>query len=221
MRFLPLLALTVVPCVRGADPADTKSGLETDPKGWKDLAAGADLKAWKRVAIPPTAKLRDVDPWSVKDGVILCAGKGAGHEMLLFDEEFADGIFHVEWRFKPVDGGKGYNSGVYVRNSADGAIWHQAQVGNMNIGYIFGETLAGGEKKRINIKDAKVAQRGKGPGEWNVFEITCKGKDVTLWVNGAVTATWTDCQVPKGYVGLEAEGWDIEFRNVKFKAEGK
>ena len=40
-------------------------------------------------------------------------------------------------------------------------------------------------------------------------------------INGAVTAKWTDCQVPRGYVGLEAEGWDIEFRNVKFKAEGK
>jgi hypothetical protein len=40
---------------------------------------------------------------------------------------------------------------------------------------------------------------------------------MTLWINGAVTATWDNCAVPRGHVGLEAEGWYIEFRNVKFK----
>ena len=40
---------------------------------------------------------------------------------------------------------------------------------------------------------------------------------MTLWVNGAVTNQWHDCEVPKGYVGLEAEGYRIEFRNVKVK----
>ena len=40
---------------------------------------------------------------------------------------------------------------------------------------------------------------------------------MTLWINGAVTATWDKCEVPKGFVGLEAEGYYIEFKNVKFK----
>jgi hypothetical protein len=40
---------------------------------------------------------------------------------------------------------------------------------------------------------------------------------VTLWVNGALTNEWHDCAVAKGHVGLEAEGWKIEFRNVKVK----
>ena len=40
---------------------------------------------------------------------------------------------------------------------------------------------------------------------------------MTLWVNGAVANRWDDCQVPRGYVGLEAEGYRIEFRNVKVK----
>ena len=54
----------------------------------------------------------------------------------------------------------------------------------------------------------------KPAGEWNTFEITCKGKDMALWVNGAVTCEWHDCEAyPKGYVGLEAEGFRIEFRN--------
>jgi hypothetical protein len=60
-------------------------------------------------------------------------------------------------------------------------------------------------------------QRGKEAGEWNTYEITCRGKTVTLWVNGAVTTVWDGCEVPRGFVGLEAEGWWIEFKNVKFK----
>src|SRR5262249_51157845 len=126
------------------------------------------------------------------------------------------GIFHVEWRFKKLDGKKGYNSGVYVRNSADGAIWHQAQVGSLNVGYLFGDTPVDGKVKRVKIA-GKGPQRGKEAGEWNTFEITCKGRHITLWVNGAVTAEWDDCQVPRGYLGLEAEGYWIEFKNLKYK----
>ena len=54
----------------------------------------------------------------------------------------------------------------------------------------------------------------KGAGEWNSYEITCRGKTMTLWVNGGVTNEWTACEVPRGYVGLEGEGWKIEFRPV-------
>ena len=43
---------------------------------------------------------------------------------------------------------------------------------------------------------------------------------MTLWVNGAETSAWHDCEVPKGHVGLEAEGFRIEFRNVKVKPLG-
>jgi hypothetical protein len=136
--------------------------------------------------------------------------------MLLYHEEFGDGIFHVEWRFKKIADKKGYNSGVYVRTSADGAIWHQAQVGDRNVGYLFGDTPGDGKVQRVKIDD-KQPQRGKQAGEWNIYEVTCKGKQMRLWINGGVTATWENCQVPKGHVGLEAEGWYIEFRNVKFK----
>jgi hypothetical protein len=148
--------------------------------------------------------------------MLICDGVDI-HEMLLYNEELADGIFHVEWRFKKIEGKKpAYNSGVYVRNSEDGKIWHQAQVGN-NIGYLFGDTLVDGKLKRFRM-DGKGPQRGKAIGEWNAYEVTCKGKDMTLWINGAVTAEWKDCLVPKGYVGLEAEGYYIEFKNVKYRS---
>jgi hypothetical protein len=214
---LPAFGL-LLPAPAG-DTKETKSALESDAAGWTDIMPGQDLKGWKRVPIPPGGKLNAKNPWSrsADSKTLHCDGVGV-HEMLLYDKELADFIFHAEWSFKPVEGKKGYNSGVYARNSADGKIWHQAQVGNLNVGQIFGDTVVSGDEKlkRININD-KVPQRGKPPGEWNVYEMTCKGKSMTLWINGAVTATWNDCQVPKGFVGLEAEGWVIEFRNLKIK----
>lgn len=49
------------------------------------------------------------------------------------------------------------------------------------------------------------------------FEITARGNTLSLWVNGEVTSQWKDLEVPKGYIGLEAEGYRIEFRNLKLK----
>ncbi len=219
-----LLAVGIILSLAGFTTAgevkETKSVLESDPRGWVDLLTDADLKDWKRVSIPPKSKLKDKNPWSVdaggKEKILVCDGAGI-HEMLLYDKELADGIFHAEWRFKKLEKGKGYNSGVYVRNSADGAIWHQAQVGSKNVGFIFGASVIGGKPARINIKQKAGPQRGKEAGEWNTYEITCKGKSMNLWVNGAVTAEWNACEVPRGYLGLEAEGYFIEFKNLKWK----
>jgi hypothetical protein len=200
-----------------ADPEPGKSALESGPSGWKDIQPGKDLAGWKRVAIPPGGKLKEPSPWKVSDDgkVLICNGVGY-HEMLLYDKTLADCIFHVEWRFEAVEGKKGYNSGVYARNSADGKVWHQAQVGSQNVGYIFGETMLDGQLKRVR-EGGQGPQRGKAAGEWNTYEITCKGKTMSLWVNGFTTAEWKDCPVPEGHLGLEAEGWVIEFQNMKVK----
>ena len=199
-------------------PVSVKSQLEADPAGWTDLMPDKDLHGWKRVAYPGKP-LKDTNPWSVdpSTGLLVCDGAGAV-ETFLCDQEFGDGVFHVEWRFRKVEGKSGYNSGVFARNSADGSVWHQAQVGAPeNVGYLFGNTLKDGKVASFHVDD-KVASRGNPPGEWNTYEITCQGKTMRLFVNGGVTVTWNDCEVPRGLVGLEAEGWTIEFRNVKFKA---
>ncbi len=204
--------------VRAAD--ETASALERDPGGWTDLIAdaGSKLEGWTRVPIPPDGKLSAISQWSLdpKSGIIVCAGDG-GHDWLRYDKEVGDAIFHVEWRFVPIPNGKRYNSGVFIRNSADGAIWHQAQTGDASGGHIFGQTPVNGKPQRVNLSKTVTDKRVKPAGEWNTFEITARGKDMALWVNGATTCQWHDCEVPRGYVGLEAEGFRIEFRNVKLK----
>jgi hypothetical protein len=210
-----------------AQAKDSPSALERSPGGWKDLLAdaGPELRGWTRGPIPPgsTPKATGTgSQWSIdpKSGVLVCRGDG-GHEWLRWDTEVADAIFHVEWRFTPVPGKKGYNSGIYARNSADATIWHQAQTGDASGGFLFGDTPVDGKLKRVNLSRELKEKRVKPAGEWNTFEITCKGKEISLWVNGAVTSVFNGCEVPRGYVGLEAEGWRIEFRNVKLKEPGR
>jgi hypothetical protein len=57
----------------------------------------------------------------------------------------------------------------------------------------------------------------KPAGEWNVIEVSANGKVLVVWLNGAVTCSYDNCEVTNGYVALEAEGYAIEFRNLKLK----
>jgi hypothetical protein len=201
-----------------ADVGETKSALEADPQGWQDILPPADLKGWYRVPVPPTGKLGRAQ-WHVDTDqkVLICDGDG-GHDMLLLDKEIGDVIFHFEFRYTRIEGKTGYNSGAYVRNSEDGSIWHQAQFGDAKDGYLFGETLtAEGKKKFFNLAKQVKDMRVKPAGEWNTFEVTARGKVLTLWVNGAITCQFPDCGLAKGRVGLEGEGYRIEFRNLKIK----
>jgi hypothetical protein len=198
--------------------APSPSALEADPTGWTDILPSTDLKGWTRVPVPPTGKLGRPQ-WHVdlEKKMLICDGDG-GHDMLLWDHELGDAIFHFECRYTKIEGKTGYNSGAYVRNSPDGAIWHQAQFGDAKDGYLFGETLTpDGKKKFFNLKKQVTDPRVKPAGEWNILEVTARGEVLTLWVNGAVTCQFDACGMPKGRVGLEGEGYRIEFQNLKVK----
>ncbi len=223
-----LLSLWVLlgPSVGADEPkSPARSALETDPKGWMDLFNGKDLKGWKRVPIAPDDKLNAKNPWAVDDkkGLLLCDGVGV-KEMLLHETPRSDGIFHVEWRFRKTKDKVGYNGGVYVRTASDGKVWLQAQVAHLEkpplVADLFGDMLVGGKLQRVQI-NGSGHKRVRPIGDWNTYEITCQGKSVTVWLNGAVVTTWNDCQVPAGHVGLQAEFFFLEFKNLKFKALGK
>jgi hypothetical protein len=205
----PMERLDVPPIVLREAP----SLLDSDPAGWSSVQPGPDLAGWTRVPWPATAALGP-QQWSVDPGTgyLVCDGKGQ-HEWLRYDRETADAAFHVEWRFTPAEGTDKYNSGVLVRTLSDLSAWHQAQVGPRG-GFLFGVTPVHGETKRVSQDPA--ALRARPAGEWNTFEVVARGRTVSLWVNGAVTSEIA-VDVPRGYFGLEAEGWRIEFRNLKTK----
>ena len=194
------------------------SALQRESDGWVDIMPPADLDGWSRVPVPPTGKLGRAQ-WHVDTDrrVLVCDGDG-GHDMLLWKKVLGDAVFHFEFRYTKKDGLKGYNSGAYVRNSPDGSIWHQAQFGDAKDGFLFGVTpRSTGKPKFFSLRKEVTDGRVKPAGEWNTMELTARGKTLTLWVNGAVTCQFDECGLPEGQVGLESEGFRVEFRNLRVK----
>jgi hypothetical protein len=219
MRAIPVVVLcflTFGAVLQGQE----KSVLETNPQGWVNLLPDKDLKGWTRLNLAPSTQLAEATPWQIdsNSGILICNGDKSGHEMLRYDRELANFIVHVEWSFTKLDTeNPRYNSGFYVRNNADATLWHQAQIGAASGGFLFGNTLVNGEKQRVNLRD-QIKENRVGPaGEWNTFEIRAEGKKISLWVNGAVTTVFDACELPRGYLGFEAEGFKISFRNIKLK----
>jgi len=195
---------------------DTPSALESDSQGWVDAMPDLNLSGWSILTIPPGGQPASSPQWKREGDLVVCDGKG-GHDWLRYDRVLKDFILHVECRFTPIEAGKGYNSGIFVRNSPDATFWHQVQLGGGSGGYFFGNTKVSGQVQRVNLRDQSVSGRVKPAGEWNSFEITCRGPELTVWTNGAVTSKMPNCEFLEGHIGLEAEGYRIEFRNLKIK----
>ena len=51
-------------------------------------------------------------------------------------------------------------------------------------------------------------------GEWNTYEITCRGDTLEVFVNGVRQNFLEDLPVTEGAIGLQMEGHPVEFRNV-------
>ena len=63
----------------------------------------------------------------------------------------------------------------------------------------------------------KIKEAEKPAGEWNTYEITVSGGDLTLKVNGELVNEATGLDVLAGPIGLQTEGGEIHFRNVKLE----
>jgi Domain of Unknown Function (DUF1080) len=171
---------------------------------------------WTRVAIPPTHPVSAIAQWHIDPNkrAILCDGNG-GHDWLRFNHELGNFTFHLKWRFTPLPGTPKYNSGVFFRNNEDGSIWHQAQTATDG-GYVFGVTPIDGKLTSFNEHKDMKENRLHAPGKWNTYDIRCVGSTCTLAVNGEVVNT-IQTGVDKGYIGLESEGYRIEFKDFKVR----
>jgi hypothetical protein len=185
---------------------------------WTDILPDESLKGWTRVPIPPADGLKPKLQWRVDAAqkTLICTGDG-GHEWLRYDKEVGDFVLQVEWRFTPkTEEPKKYNSGIGVRLSKYGELWVQGQAGSGG-GYLFGDNLSDGAIKRFNLSKEMKENRVKPAGEWNLYEVRAQGDKITLSVNGMVVNEIGGIALRRGYIGLEAEGYEITFRNVKLK----
>lgn len=184
-----------------------------------DILPNESLQGWTRIPFPPISGVNPKLQWHVdaSQQALICTGDG-GHEWLRYDRELSDFELQVDWRFTPKTSGETrYNSGIGVRLSRYGEIWHQAQTGP-NGGYLFGSTLTDGIFRNFNLSKEMKENRVKPAGEWNHYEIRALGDRIALSVNGAAVSEVTGVGLRRGYIGLEAEGYEITFRNLRLKS---
>ena len=54
-------------------------------------------------------------------------------------------------------------------------------------------------------------------GEWNDYEITCRGGEITLVVNGVKVNDGKNCNFKKGRIALQSEGTEIQFKDISIR----
>jgi hypothetical protein len=180
-----------------------------------DLLPDESLKDWTRIPIPPTDGVKPKLQWRVDPAqkLLICTGDGQ-HEWLRYDRLLGDYVLEIDFRFAPKRLDVKYNSGVGIRLSQYGELWLQAQTGPTG-GFLFGVNLVDGAFVRSTLQKEMKENRIKPAGEWNHYEVRVQGDRVTLAVNGAVVNEWPGIALRKGYLGLEAEGHEIAFRNLR------
>ncbi|MCC6263963.1 MAG: DUF1080 domain-containing protein [Bryobacterales bacterium] len=209
-----IAGLLAVTAIEGQEAS--RSAYSQDPHGWTDLMPKPGLPGWTKVPIPASGKLEPKEQWVVRDGRLIIDGSG-GHEWLRYDgKRYKNFILHAEWRFRKQEGTPPYNGGLYFWANADGSQFYQAQTGLAG-GWLFGDFPKAGERNRTNLREQMTGNRMAPVGEWNTFEVKATTLAVELWVNGGVQSRWENPSVTEGFLGIEAEGFYMEFRRFAVK----
>jgi hypothetical protein len=177
-----------------------------------------DFAGWKRFLPDENVDVDDV--WSVRNGVIHCKGKPNGYMRTI--DDYSNYKLHLEWRWveKPT------NSGVLLHASGPDKVWPrciEAQLKSGNAGdfvLIGGTGISVGGKfiqdtsERYIVVPKKEQSSEKAAGQWNVYDIICRGDAITLQVNGVLQSEGTKATDTSGKICLQSEGSPIEFRNI-------
>ena len=151
--------------------------------------------------------------YTVNDGKICIAGMPFGY--LRTAEKYGDYTLHVEWRWV----GEGTNSGLFQRVQDGDKLWCTAIECQLCSGKAGDYVMLGGAKisevecvGEYPVKD-RIGDYENPVGEWNSADIVCKGKKITVKINGKEQNECT-CEFTDGYIALQSEGGPIEFRNI-------
>ncbi len=182
------------------------------PTGKIMLFDGKSLNAWSFVSADPQTSASAV--WSVRDGVVACAGEPSGYARTL--QRYRDYQLHLEWRFPDGPG----NSGTFLHINGEDKVWATCLEVQLKSGEA-GEIRCNGDSKVAELTPASaiaVSRSGgdseKAVGEWNRCDIVCRGNTVSVSINGVLQNKVTGASVSAGAIGLQSEGKPVEFRNI-------
>lgn len=190
------LSAAIAVAVHFAPPAAGQSG-----PGWISLFDGKNLGDWDRVGQAN---------WRVEDGAIvadkLLQEKGTAH--LVTKNKYKDFQIHAEfWASDDA------NSGIFIRCSDPKTIGARTCY-EVNI---FDQRKDPTYGTGAIVFFSEVNPMPKAGGKWNTFEITAKGRQITVVLNGQKTADLHNGLFAEGPFTLQYGAGVIKFRKVAVK----
>ena len=168
--------------------------------GWITLFDGKSLDGWDQVG---------ESNWRVEDGAIVVdkmAGKDAGY--LVSKNNYKNFVVRVE--FLPSDNA---NSGIYFRcldaKKITDRTCYEANIFDQRTDPSYGTGAI--------TRYVEVDPMPKAGGKWNTFEVTAKGRDITVVLNGQTTAKLRNGMFDEGPIALQHGAGAIKFRKVEIK----
>jgi len=173
------------------------------------------------------------DTWKKNKDLLICTGKPIG--IMRSEKQYGNFILQIEWKHMEAGG----NSGVFVWSDArpdeksrlpGGVEVQMLELDWVNqnvrdgikppIAYVHGELFGVGGVETVpdnprGTRSMSIENRCKGKGEWNSYTVVCVDGVIKLSVNGKFVNGISKSTAKKGYLCLESEGAEIQFRNLK------
>lgn len=174
-------------------------------------------------------------PFVAREGLLVSLGIPQGH--LITDSEFENYVLELDYRFAGEPG----NCGVLVHASEPRALYDmfpksiEVQLMHQNAGdfwCIREDIKVEDMEERRGPKENWGVVEGKGRrivnltdgsekelGEWNHLKIQCRRNMITVWVNGDLVNHGFEGSASIGKIALQAEGAEVEFKNIFLRKE--
>lgn len=187
-----------------------------------DLFNGKDLSNWSFFIDTSAKDIKPEQVFTVKNGLIHIKGKPFGY--MYTKEKFDNFYLHVEWCY-PIEKS---NSGIFLFvQDPPKELWANAiecqLCANKAGDFIM---LGGSEMEEFKVPEGKIKPKfplvkkfdesNEGSvGTWNTADIICENGRIIVYINGTLQNIGTAKLNKSGYIGLQSEGSDILFRNVR------
>lgn len=208
-------------CVHADEEERLPEGAPTprpEGEGWIDLLSAENAGHWKNVTDPRAERV------AIEDGIFHVFGEKPTNYIAWTGRAFSDFELHAEVKVTP-----GANSGVFFRTAPDNPVQ-----GGMEVQVYDDHGKAPSKAGTGGLYDVATPMfnMARPAGEWNSYDITCKGSLVEVRVNGwkvldldlaQLTMPIGKFDTPladlphEGHVILQDHGDEVWFRNVMVK----
>lgn len=203
----------------------------------KSLFNGINLKGWHADVPALDKNPNGTSPFIIRNGLLVSLGEPRGH--LITDSIYQNYRLEVVYRFA----GKPGNCGVLVHTSTPRALYQmfpksiEVQMQHADAGdfWCIDEDISvpdmearRGPKEKWGINADKLRRiknltddSEKPLGQWNKMVIECYQNKIRVWVNNILVNDGYNCTASSGQIALQAEGAEVEFKQITIASINK